>query len=369
VSAVPPRWWAHPRLRVPARPAHGGAALPALLLVLSAVAGRSTVANLAAAEEPAGVPTVVPATHPDPSAPTTVPATQAPAAPPSPGGDAANPTPGPTPAPAGTPTRLQPALATVNAGRGGSYSLSDKDPSILEGGVEVFYEKIHLVCDHLKYWQAPLVGAAHAQLSKALFATGPESADPEHVIFDSRATQLPMVGFRGLMTPVGVDVARLPADPATPKQVAYRMEFHDLEDFAGMLQTSAGWKPHAGWADEAEARLIADIVPAGLINQRFSSLVLHGRPAKDGEAKRRARLERLREPIPPSVKLSTLHGKVMDWWVESKTITILFDELGKAKQVIYDQDFHGEGTPSLDMPMDKGSQPALEPKPAPEPKH
>jgi hypothetical protein len=323
------------------RSARGAAALPALILALCAVAG------LSAAAEPASAPEVVP-THPDPTpSATTVPAT----VPPSPGGDA------------GAPARLQPALVTVNAGRGGSYSLSEKDPSILEGGVEIFYEKIRLVCDHLNYWQAPLAGAAHAQLSKALFASGPESADPLHVIFDSRATQLPMVGFRGLMTPASVDLARLPADPATPKKVAYRVEFHVLEDFAGMLQTTAGWKPHAGWADEAEAELVADIVPAGLINQRFTSLVLHGRPAKDGEAKRRARLERLHEPIPPSARLPPdLHAKAMDWWVESKTITILFDELGKARQVNYDQDFHGEGTPSLDMPMDHASQPALEPK-------
>jgi hypothetical protein len=349
VVVVPPRWWARERLRAPARCGRGAAAL--VILALSA----------GAAEEPSTVPAPGPPPQPGPSAAATQPAGAPPAEPPSPGGDASGPAAG------GTPMRLQPVLATINAGRGGSYSLSDKDPSILEGGVEVFYEKIHMVCDHLKYWQAPLAGAAHAQLSKALFANGPEAADPAHVIFDSRATQLPMVGFRGLMTPAGVDVARLPGDPAKPKLVSYRIQFHVLEDFAGMLQTSAGWKPHAGWADEAEAELVADIVPAGLLNQRFTSLVLHGRPAKDGEAKRRARLERLREPIPPSAKLHDLHAKAMDWWVESKTITILFDELGKAKQVIYDQDFHGEGTPSLDMPVDKGSQPALEPKPAPPP--
>ncbi len=364
MSRVPPRWWAHPRLRAPARAMRYAAALPALILACSAIS------CLGAAEEPPAVPATVPAVNPDPApstAPATAPSSAPPASPPSPGGDAAVPA-GTAPAAGGAPVRLQPALATINAGRGGSYSLSDKDPSILEGGVEVLYEKIRLVCDHLNYWQAPLAGAAHAQLSKALFASGPEAADPAHVIFDSRATQLPMVGFRGLMTPVGVEVARLPGDLATPKLVAYRIQFHDLEDFAGMLQTTAGWKPHAGWADEAEAELVADIVPAGLINQRFASLVLHGRPAKDGEAKRRARLERLREPIPPNAKLPSLHAKAMDWWVESKTITILFDELGKAKQVIYDQDFHGEGTPSLDMPVDKGSQPALEPKPAAEPK-
>jgi hypothetical protein len=260
-------------------------------------------------------------------------------------------------------THLLPALTTVNAGRGGTFSLSDKDPSTLLGGVDILYEKVHVLCDHLSYWQAPLAGTTHAQLSRALFSVGAEAADPLHIIMDSRASTLPMVGFRGLMTPTGVEILRQPPDPQHPKLVSFQVQFHDLEDFAGLLQTSAGWKPHAGWADEAEAIVVADIVPAGLIKQRFASLVLHGRPAKDGEARRRARLERLKEPIPPGVALSTLHAKSMDWWVESKTITILFDASGRASQVLYDQDFHGEGTPSLDMPIDHHSQPALDTKP------
>jgi len=317
------------------------ALIPALLCLLCSALLRP--AALAAAEgEASDQHPPAPTASPTGDAPPVVPATAA-----------ADPAAG---------NHLVPAMTTVNAGRGGSFSLADKDPSTLLGGVEILYEKVRTLCDHVSYWQSPLPGTAHAQLSRVLFVAGAEAADPLHVIFDTRATQLPMIGFRGLMSPTGVEVVRQPLDPAHPTLVSFMVKMHDMEDFAGDIQTSTGWKPHAGWADEMEAVVVATIVPAGLIKQRFTSLVLHGRSATEDRPRRRARLERLKDPIPPKAALASLHAKSMDWWVESKTITIFFDDVGKAREVVYDQDFHGEGTPSLDSPVDRHSQPALDPK-------
>jgi hypothetical protein len=279
------------------------------------------------------------------------------------GADAGTPPAADTTPPAPQGEHLHPALMTLNAGKGGTISLGDSEPSKLLGGVEIGYEKIRIRCDHVDYWQSLLPGTKRAVLDRAYFINGPDAAEPEHVVFDSRKTELPTVGFRGLMTPVKVEVLRQPLDELQPKLARFRVLLHQLGDFAGELQSANGWAPYAGWADEAEMELVADVVEAGLIKPRFTTIVFIGRAAAAGETRRGARFERLEQPIPPGTAAKMLHTQAMNWWVESSRITVAFDATGRAKQIDTDHDTHGEGTPSLDMPVQpRRSQPTLEPR-------
>ncbi len=200
-------------------------------------------------------------------------------------------TPVPTPTPgdphagpaAGEPARIQPGLMTVNAGEGGTYSISDAVPSKLRGGVEIGYENARIFCDHVDYWQSPLVGVRRSALDRAFFLNGEHAREPEHVIFDTRKCELPTIAFRGLMTPTDVEVRRQPFDEEQPKLAHFLVKMHHLGDFAGEMQTSNGWAPYAGWAEEAEILMATDVVEAGLIKPRFEYVVLHGRPAAGSE--------------------------------------------------------------------------------------
>jgi hypothetical protein len=159
---------------------------------------------------------------------------------------------------------VQPALITISAGQGGVMSFNEKEPTKLGGGVKLGYEQVEVLCDHLDYWQSKLPGAKRALLDHARFAPGPDAVDPEHVVFDTRRSRLPQVAFRGLMTPREVEVIRQALDPAAPTRAYFRVLLHQLGGFSGDLQTSDGWAPHGGWAEEAELMVVGDVVPGGV---------------------------------------------------------------------------------------------------------
>lgn len=295
----------------------------------------------------------------------------------------------PDPQPTGI--RLQPALISVAAKQGGLVSFNEQEPSKLLGGVRLGYEEAFVLCDHVDYWQSKLTGFKRAVLDHALIASGPDADEPEHVVFDTRASKLPQISFRGIMRPREIEIIRqpltpeddarlkaravrdreraakdkvaasqpstvpAPADPAAvepPIPVRFRVLMHHFGDFSGDLQTTDGWVPHFGWAEEVEVLVIGDVVPDGIANPRFAMIDMHGRPAGNGVEKRPARLGRKHIPLAASEAVKKEFGaEAYDWWAESSRITVEFDDMGRVLRIKTGADYRGEGTPSLDTPV------------------
>jgi hypothetical protein len=305
------------------------------------------------------------------------------------------------------PLRLQPALISVAAKQGGMVSFNDQEPSKLLGGVRLGYEEIVVLCDHVHYWQSKLAGIKRPVLDHALIASGPDADEPSQVVFDSRATKLPQISFRGVMRPREVEIIRQPlskedqalledrrarekaraakpaengatdkkeagdkgkagasnadgkpaadgTDPATrepPILVRFRVLLHQFGEFTGDLKTTDGWSPHFGWAEEAEVVVVGDVLPDGIGNPRFSSIDLLGRPAGNGQDKRPARLGRKHIPLVGAAAQKEFDAKAYDWWAESSRITIEFDDQGRVLRIKTGADYRGEGTPSLETPV------------------
>ena len=270
---------------------------------------------------------------------------------------------------------FEPALVTVSAGKGATISFSDQEPSKLLGGVKIGYELAEVLCDHVHYWQSPLAGSKRSVLDHALFETGPDAYDPEHVIFDTRRSHLPGLSFRGLMTPARVEAVRQPLEPEPdnlkdfetprlgfwralppnlwpPRQAVFRVQLHALGDFSGDLFTASGWAPYAGWADETEMIIVADITPIGLANARFRTIVLDGRAERDGQPKKGAKLQRLKQSVPDAKQV--LKSELIDWWIQSSLLTIEFTPAGRLLRIETGHDTDGSGTPSLDTPIEPG---------------
>jgi hypothetical protein len=288
----------------------------------------------------------------------------------------------PGPKPAGM--RLQPALISVSAKQGGVVSFNDQEPSKLLGGVRLGYEEAFILCDHINYWQSKIAGLRRPLLDHALFANGPDAEEPDHVVFDSRASKLPQIAFRGIMRPHEIEVIRQPLTPeddarlkersAREKErtankatqptepgdepaseasvlVRFRVLMHQFGDFSGDLQTKDGWVPHFGWADEVEVLMIGDLLPEGVANPRFASIDFLGRPAGSGQDKRPAKLGRKHVPLAGEAAKKEFGADSYDWWAESSRITVEFDDQGRVLRIKTGADYRGEGTPSLDTPV------------------
>ena len=274
---------------------------------------------------------------------------------------------------------LQPALISVDAQGGGSMSFNEKEPSKLFGGVKIGYEEARVSFDHVDYWQSKLLGVNRLTLDHALLASGLAAEEPDHVVFDTRRCKLPQIAFRGLMKPREVEIIRQPMNPADPKHVRFRVLLHGTGEFAGDLQTADAWAPYFGWSEETELFILADVLPGGIANPRFSLLELHGRAAANGVEKRLARLGRkhldpaLKKPeaqttseVKPAKKTGAPDLDTYDWWVESSTLILKFDAMGRVNGMETGLDTRGEGDPSLDFPVHTPDQSAV-PGPTPAP--
>lgn len=311
--------------------------------------------------------------------------------------------------------RLQPALISVSAKQGGQVSFNDQEPSKLLGGVRLGYEEVFVLCDHVHYWQSKLPGLKRAVLDHALIASGPDAEEPAHVVFDSRTSKLPQISFRGVMRPREIEIIRQPLaeqdqkrleerqardkarastkpaikdgtgqpqepgkepgkesgkepakepakepgkEPAKEPTAAepavlarFRVLLHQFGEFTGDLKTTDGWSPHFGWAEEAEVTVVGDVLPDGIGNPRFSAIDLFGRPAGAGQDKRPARLGRKHIPLEGAAVQKEFDAKAYDWWAESSRITIEFDDQGRVLRIKTGADYRGEGTPSLETPV------------------
>ncbi len=275
------------------------------------------------------------------------------------------------------PIVLQPVLLSVQ-NNGGVVSLTEKDPSTFLGGVRIGYEHVLVLCDHIDYWQKPLLGVKRMTLDRAFIDQGPDSPEPGKVVFDSRASKLPQLAFRGIIRPTKVEIIRQPLKEDDKTHVFYKVLLHQVGEFSGDLQTSDGWAPHAGWAEEIQCLVLADIMPGGPANPRFTEVILIGRPGSHPEGKRGARLERLKKPTPSDLgdlnkptdavqtpKSTAIKGfdpDAYDWLMETSLITILFDDQGRVFRTLYGKDTTIHGNPSLDMPLEDANtaKPTLE---------
>ncbi len=261
---------------------------------------------------------------------------------------------------------LQPALISVAANQGGTMSFNELEPSTLLGGVRLGYEEALVLCDHVHYWQSKILGLKRPTLDHALIASGPDAEEPGHVVFDTRASKLPQIPFRGLIRPREVEIIRQPLDPKDKAHVRFRVLLHKLGEFAGDLHTANGWVPVHGRAEEAELTVIGEVVPGGIANPHIARIELRCRPAAAGVEKLPAGLGR--KPIPLTGELDKVEkpdatgaGKAQGkkdldldayaWWYESSLITIDFDEQGRLVKSNFGPDARGYGTPNLDTPV------------------
>jgi hypothetical protein len=143
-----------------------------------------------------------------------------------------------------------------------------------------------------------------------------------------------------------------PAPPRATALAPFHVQLHQLGDFSGELQTASGWAPYVGWADEADLVLVGDVVETGIAQPRFRSLVLTGRAAKDGQPRKRAKLQRLKQPVADAAAIKVLKAEAIDWAIESLTITVTFTADGRVDRVMGGLDTQIIGTPGLDTPVE-----------------
>lgn len=259
------------------------------------------------------------------------------------GADEVQPAATPVPLAFGVPFRLQ--------YNGGQLALKPGEVSHLDGGVKAWYEQVHLHSQSLEWTQSVVTGATSAVLDTLRLAAGPDSYALDRVLLDTRATKLPLVGFRGLLTPARIDVVRQPPDPAVPGQARWKATLAQPGFFAGDLLTKTGWVPHAGWADEIQFDVIGDLGPAGISAPRFAAIHFFGRQAAQAKDRVRCRLDRLTTPLAKPEDLATTPTTAVAFGYQGLSLTILFDAQGRYESARSGQMSEQYGVPPIDLPL------------------
>jgi hypothetical protein len=175
-----------------------------------------------------------------------------------------------------------------------AMSLAPERPSEASGGVWIGYEAVRLECDRLSYRLAALPGEPRPVLAAADLTGAPGGGG--RILFDSTASRLPGMAFRGVLRAARVQIRRLDADPQRPGLALFRAEASDLDDVAGLIETPAGPRAHLAWASRAVLDFAATADPGGgfgLGQPRLTALHLYGAPAADGVPARQAAILRL----------------------------------------------------------------------------
>ncbi len=231
-----------------------------------------------------------------------------------------------------------PVLA-FNAVGGMSLSLSPDHPSEAND-VRIRYEAVRLECQRLTYTMAALAGAARPTLSTADFSGGPDG----RVLFDSQASQLPQVGFRGVLRPKVLAIRRIEPDPARPGEVRFRAEASDLGDLDGLLAMPTGMQRHVAWADRAVLDLVANASPTasiGIDALRLVAMHLYG----STQPARPATVVRVRPAVPagPATVEALLASHAFDMRASGAVISLYFDSMGAMESIKGVEDFEGDG--------------------------
>lgn len=234
---------------------------------------------------------------------------------------------------------------------GGQLALKPGDLSHLDGGVEAWYEQVHLHSQALEWTQTAYPGTTMAILDTLTLTAGPDSHTAEKVLLDTRASRLPLVGFRGLLTPAGISVVRLPPDPADSAHARWKVTLAKPGYFAGDLLTKTGWIPHAGWAEEIELEVIADLSAAGIAAPRFTAIHFFGRQAAQAKDRVRCRLDRLSKPLARPEDLADTPIDAVEFGYQGLTLTIAFDTQGRYAYTVPGQMAMQYGVVPTDTPL------------------
>lgn len=215
-----------------------------------------------------------------------------------------------------------------------SMSLAADRPSEASSGVLVRYEAVRLECDRLTYRMAAQAGAKQPVLSTADLAGGPKGPADGRVLFDSTASQLPQVAFRGVLRPRLLAIHRLPADADRPTEARFRAEATDLGDVNGVIATPAGPRRHVIWADRAILDIVGKVDPAGAMGvaaPRLAALHFYGstQPARPATVLRLG----LKAPAEPSTVEALQASKGYGMRVAGAVISLYFDEAGALQTI------------------------------------
>ncbi len=251
---------------------------------------------------------------------------------------------GETPPPAPLPVLTYNAAST-------NLSLSPGRPSEMVD-VRMTYEAVRLECQRLTYLLADLAGAPRPVLASADFIGGPEG----RVLFDTTASQLPQVAFRGRLCPRGLSVRRLDPDPARPSEVRFRAEATDLGEVDGIVSTPAGPRRHVIWAERAVLDVVSTVAgnaAIGLDAPRLVALHCYG----SSQPARPATVLRLPSGAPPEARpveaVQAAHG--YDMRASGAVISLYFDGLGGLETLAGVEEFEGDGL----VPMRGPNRPIL----------
>jgi hypothetical protein len=252
--------------------------------------------------------------------------------------------------PAEDPPLAEPLSFRLENGSG-QWAWRDGETSELGGGVQVWYEGVHIHCDRLSVSQAPVPGLKQSTLDRLDLLPGPAGPAGDRVLLDSTASRSPVIGFRGILAPGSLHLERRPVDPRHPATVHWRAVLADTRYFAGLLQTSSGWVPYAGWSADVEMELAADVVDGRLENPRFTTIHLFGKTDPDASKRHRARLDRLRKPLDKPEDLEGLPLNAAEFGMQSDSISLYFDDQGLFDRAGWGSNATQYGVPPSDSPL------------------
>lgn len=236
---------------------------------------------------------------------------------------------------------------SLSAPGGMVISMTPDRPSEASGGWKLRYEEVRIEGDHMVYRLSPFAGSAKPVLEKADLAGGPAGPADGRVLFDSSASTLPQVAFRGVMRPRTVAIRRQEADAPKPTEVRFRAELGELGDFHGLILTDQGDCQYIVWADRAVLEYVAPLAAdaaLGMGTPRLTVIYLYGRPSGDGDAGRAAEVLRMVKPVPDAEATVDIQEKAKAYAMlaAGRAFSIYFDELGKIQSIEGMDRFEGD---------------------------
>ncbi|MBA2481067.1 MAG: hypothetical protein H0V44_10410 [Planctomycetes bacterium] len=218
---------------------------------------------------------------------------------------------------------------SISAGKGINISLASQKPSTsqLSGGVRLQYEHVVIASETLDFSQSEFADSTLSILSEGRLLAGPNGPTPERILFDTRETRLPRIGFRGMLNPIAAHITRKEPESPSTRLAYFRILLVGLGEFSGDLRVKAKWSPHEGWADQAIIEAVADVTDKGLSTPRLRSITFLG----SEQPKRLAEIVRPAQEVKSAGESGT--PRVFDMKALGSQITVQFNELGELSNI------------------------------------
>ncbi len=197
---------------------------------------------------------------------------------------------------------------TFQALGGADLAFMANRPASAIGSVEAAYQGLAMAADRADYTLVQIPGLSSLTIGKALLS--PAAAPGSRVTIDTRASTLPKLPLRALLTPVRITITRL---EASPDVVRWQVDLDDLGDADLELQVRDRWAWHHLWAQEAHLRVEAPILNHALGPFRLVDADFVGRTDPGDGTGRLARLDRYapdtKPPAEPvgGIEAATIH--------------------------------------------------------------